>query len=65
MLTKNDIYDLIDQVEMCNKQSELCVFTCGSGLSDRQVIDYFKNDHSVIVVDRKFDKWCAGERVLD
>jgi hypothetical protein len=58
-----DFNELIDSIEMCTGQPYLYYFTLGCGIPDQQVIDYFKNEHSVIVVDRKGRKWCTGKRV--
>lgn len=36
-----------------------------AGISNKQVIQYFKNNDSVTLIDEKGQKWRKGERVYD
>lgn len=36
-----------------------------AGISNKQVIDFFKDDGTVILIDGKGRKWCKGERLYE
>lgn len=59
---------LIDNMEYHRPPSKY-YYTLGTmgqieaGISNKQVIDFFKDDSNVILIDHNGQKWCKGEKL--
>ena len=67
---KKDLEELVNKVECCvpSPPYYYVLGTMGqyaAGISNKQIIEFFKNDGSVIVMDFKGRKWHKGKRVYD
>lgn len=67
-ITAAGLHKLIDEISAAPVPQEY-LYVLGTmgqraaGVSDKQVIEFFKNDEQVILLDRKGQKWRKGERI--
>lgn len=61
--------DLVNNVKLASTNKHYYVLgTMGqmeAGVTNKQIIDFFKDDGSVILIDGKGRKWCKGERLYE
>lgn len=68
--TAQDLCDLVDQIECCTTPDKYYYFLGDirqryAGISDKYIINFFKDCSDVILMDGKGRKWCKGKRVYD
>lgn len=69
-IARKNLEELVSSIECCVPNPPYyCVLGTMTqqalGISNKQVIDFFKDDGSVIVMDFKGRKWHKGKRVYD
>lgn len=65
-----ELYELVGKIECCTTPNTYYYFLGGmhqhyAGVSNKYIVEFFKDCSDVVLIDHKGRKWCKGKRVYE